>query len=157
MSDPILFNFYLPCMKEVSELNNLNCTVIRMPIYKHFLYILVLFIPLHAQRENIRFRHLTIEDGLSQNTILCMVQDDMGFMWFGTKGGINKYDGYDFTVYKADIYDTTSLSENNILSICKDHNGILWIGTEDGLNRFDPARNTFTRYFHNPDDVFNFI
>ena len=120
-----------------------------------FLFTLIPIFNLHAQWENVRFRHLTIEDGLSQNSVLCIVQDDMGFIWMGTKAGLNKYDGYTFTIYKADIYDTTSLSENHILSICKDHIGMLWIGTEDGLNRFDPEKERFTRYLHNPDDPYS--
>ena len=114
------------------------------------LFVLIPILNLYAQRENIRFSHLSIEEGLSQNSALSIVQDDIGFMWFGTKGGINKYDGYNFTVYKADIFDSNSVSQNQIESICKDHSGIFWFGTENGLNRLDHVRNTFTRYLHDP-------
>jgi PAS domain S-box-containing protein len=108
---------------------------------------------LYTQPGDIRFKHLTIEDGLSQNSPLCFFQDDNSLMWIGTKGGINRYDGYNFTIFKSDIYDTTSISETHILAMRKDYNDILWIGTQNGLNRLDPLTNTFTRYFHNPNEL----
>jgi PAS domain S-box-containing protein len=101
----------------------------------------------------VRFEHLSIEDGLSQNAGLDIFQDSRGFLWIGTQDGLNRYDGYSFKVYKHDPEMPTSISHNSILKIAEDENGILWIGTwGGGLNRYDPATETFTSYQHNPDD-----
>ncbi|MBX7150148.1 hypothetical protein K1X84_00810 [bacterium] len=89
---------------------------------------------LYAQ--SFKFEHLMQKDGLSQNTITCILQDCQGFMWFGTQDGLNKYDGYEFSVYKNDPASKSSLSDNYITSIAEDRNGNLWIGTYNGgLNR----------------------
>ncbi|MCI0695511.1 ATP-binding protein [candidate division KSB1 bacterium] len=102
-------------------------------------------------RDHINFEHLTVEQGLSQNTIQCILQDGKGFIWFGTPDGLNRYDGYGFKVYKPDPGNLQSLSENKIESIYEDRAGILWIGTQNGgLNQFDPATETFQRYQHDP-------
>ena len=107
---------------------------------------------LTAQNNDIRFEHLNVDDGLSNNFINSIVQDSIGFMWFATEDGLNKYDGYDFTVYRHDPNDSTSLSENNIKVLQVDKNGILWIGTNGGgLNAFNPQTEEFTRYNMDPD------
>ncbi len=99
----------------------------------------------------IRFEHLTIEDGLSQNAGLAIFQDSKGYLWIGTQDGLNRYNGYDFKVYKHDPDDPSSISHNSILAIEEDRDGYLWIGTwGGGLNRFDPAADTFIRYRHDP-------
>ena len=101
----------------------------------------------------VRFEHLTIEDGLSQNAGLAIFQDSRGYLWIGTQDGLNRYDGYGFKVYKHDPDDPNSLSHNSILSMGEDKNGSLWIGTwGGGLNRYDPTIETFTRYLPNPED-----
>ena len=101
----------------------------------------------------VRFEHLSIEDGLSQNAGLDIFQDSRGYLWIGTQDGLNRYDGYSFKVYKHDPEDPTSISQNSILKIIEDENGALWIGTwGGGLNRYDPVTEKFTRYQHNPDD-----
>ncbi len=90
------------------------------------------------------FRYLTITDGLSQNSVLAIVQDRQGFLWFGTKDGLNRYDGHSFRVYRHDPDDPTSLSDNAITALFEDRDGRLWVGTERGsLDRFDRARETF--------------
>ncbi|MCB9078861.1 MAG: SpoIIE family protein phosphatase [Anaerolineaceae bacterium] len=105
-----------------------------------------------AQSGNIRFDRISIEDGLSQSTIYAILQDRQGFMWFGTQDGLNKFDGYRFTVYKNDPDDPATIADNFIRAIYEDHDGNLWIGTNGGLNRFDPNTETFTRFQHDPDD-----
>ena len=65
-----------------------------------------------AQSENIRFDRISIEDGLSQSTVFTILQDRQGFMWFGTQDGLNKFDGYQFTIYKNDPEDPTTISDN---------------------------------------------
>jgi len=104
------------------------------------------------QASTIRFERITAEDGLSQNAVLAIWQDSQGFMWFGTEGGLNKYDGYQFIVYKHDPDDPTTLSDDFVSSIYEDRDGNLWVGTRNGLNRFDRATGTFTRYQHDPGD-----
>ncbi|MGE5339919.1 MAG: two-component regulator propeller domain-containing protein [Candidatus Omnitrophota bacterium] len=106
-------------------------------------------VPLTA---DIKFKHISIDQGLSQVTITCILQDRHGFMWFGTQDGLNKYDGYAFTSYKYDNADPQSLSDNYIRVICEDTVGhALWIATRGGgLNKFDPDTGVFTHYRADP-------
>ena len=100
-------------------------------------------IPAHT----IRFDHLTIADGLSQNAVYAIVQDNSGFLWFGTGDGLNRYDGYDFTVFRHIPFDSTSLSSSSITALFVDREGTLWIGTHNGgLNRYDREQARFHRY-----------
>ena len=104
-----------------------------------------------AQKQNLKFDHLDINAGLSQNRILCMLQDSRGFMWFGTSDGLNKYDGYKFTVYKNDAKDSNSISNNFISAIVEDEKGMIWIATRGGgLNRYDKAKDKFTHFVNDP-------
>ncbi|MBK6753770.1 MAG: response regulator [Flavobacteriales bacterium] len=96
----------------------------------------------HAQKNRIDtlllpFRALTIEDGLSQGMVNTILQDKYGFMWFGTKDGLNRYDGYTFTVFRQDPEDSTTLRNNYIHSLYEDKQGRLWVGTGEGLELFD--------------------
>lgn len=88
--------------------------------------------------QNLRFERISVEHGLSHSTVNCILQGSKGFMWFGTDDGLNKYDGYSFTVYKNDPDDPRSLSHNQVWSLFEDSSGVLWVGTYGGgLNRFD--------------------
>ncbi|NLA21745.1 MAG: hypothetical protein GX870_01760, partial [Candidatus Marinimicrobia bacterium] len=100
----------------------------------------------------LRFEHLSTQDGLSHNSIIEIIQDRQGFMWFGTLNGLDRYDGYNFTAYRPILGDTTSLCHNVINALYEDSRGILWIGTLDGLNRYDRARDCFIRICHNPNN-----
>ena len=100
---------------------------------------------LEAQTENYRFEHLSIEDGLSQNLVSSIIQDYRGFMWFGTKDGLNRYDGYSFKVYRNEIGDSTTISDNFITSLYVDSKSRLWVGTRNGLNLFDAKTDKFYR------------
>ncbi len=100
-----------------------------------------------------RFEHLTNRDGLSQNTVFAIEQDRQGFLWLGTKVGLNRYDGYDFKIYAHDPYNPDTLAKGFVRVVLEDRGGALWIGTYDGgLDRFDPATETFTHYRHDPAD-----
>jgi GAF domain-containing protein/ligand-binding sensor domain-containing protein len=100
-----------------------------------------------SSARRIEFRQLTIESGLSQSTINCIVQDSRGFMWFGTQDGLNRYDGYEFKVYEHDRSDPHSLSTNWVQCCYRDQEDRLWFVTNDaGLNRYDPALDRFDRY-----------
>ena len=108
---------------------------------------------LHAQVKILTdYKRLTIADGLSNNSIHCIFQDSRGFLWIGTANGLNRYDGYDFTVFKHEPYDSTSIAFSWINAIYEDGGKRLWIGTAIGLSRFDPDTETFTNYKHDPND-----
>ena len=109
--------------------------------------------PASAQTETITFDHLSLEQGLSQSTVNAIVQDGLGFLWFGTQDGLNRYDGYAITVFKHAAADSHAISDNGIWSLCRDHRGDVWIGTmRGGMNRYDVMRGTFAQYLHRPDD-----
>ncbi len=105
-----------------------------------------------TQVKSIRLGHLSIEQGLSQSTVLTIAQDSSGFLWFGTQDGLNRYDGYNFVVYKPIPDDSSSLSDNYIYCIYVDKYGNVWSGTDDGLNKYNPETGSFTSYKNNPDD-----
>ncbi len=94
--------------------------------------------------ESLSFEHFNMENGLSQNTITSIIQDDYGFMWFGTKDGLNRFDGLAFKVYRYVPNDLTSLGSSYILSLCKDADGVLWVGTDMGLYAYDSMNDNFT-------------
>jgi ligand-binding sensor domain-containing protein len=89
-----------------------------------------------AQKQQIEFDHISVEQGLFQVSVYCMLQDQRGVMWFGTGEGLNKYDGYTFTIYKHEPGNPNSLSSNAIRAMHEDQEGIFWIGTtwRGGLN-----------------------
>jgi len=101
---------------------------------------------LTGQELNYRFQYISTDDGLSQSTINCILQDNKGFMWIGTEDGLNKYDGYNFEFYYHDPDNPNSLSDNWITAIFEDKSGLIWIGTRNGLNRFDRKQNKFDRF-----------
>ena len=101
---------------------------------------------LQAQAPTLSFRHLGNEQGLSNSTVETIYQDSRGFMWFGTRDGLNKYDGYQLVVYRYNAADSNSISDNYITSIFEDSDHTLWVGTRNGLNRFDAGSNRFTRF-----------
>jgi len=99
-----------------------------------------------ATPRNLRFEHVSIEHGLSQESVLTILQDRQGFMWFGTQAGLNRYDGYKMTVYRTDPQDPDSLPDSFINASFEDAEGRLWFGTKGGLARFDAAAGKFVRY-----------
>ncbi len=110
--------------------------------YSIFLLVVISSFPVKAQSGS--FKTLNIYDGLSQNTVLAVMQDSKGFMWFGTKDGLNRYDGYSFRVYRHNPMDTTSVSCSYITCLFEDRSGLIWVGTHDGgLNVFDRESGVF--------------
>ena len=96
--------------------------------------------------KDIRFTRLSTENGLSQTKVSQIVQDDQGYMWFGSQYGLNRYDGYKFKLFKHEPGVANSLSGVYIYSLFKDRSGTLWVGCDEFLDRFDPVTETFTHY-----------
>ncbi len=94
---------------------------------------------------NTQFEHLTTEQGLSHNFVMYILQDSKGYLWFGTGNGLDKYDGYQFTNYRFDPYDSTTLPKNQAFMMWEDSVGKMWVGTSEGTSIFDPATEKFTR------------
>jgi ligand-binding sensor domain-containing protein/signal transduction histidine kinase len=108
--------------------------------------------PLHSRTTSVRFDRITVEDGLSQNAVLTIFQDHRGFIWMGTEDGLNKYNGYDFSIYKHDPEDPTTLADSLVSKIYEDQEGVLWLGTRSGLDRYNPSEDTFTHFQNDPSD-----
>ncbi len=110
------------------------------------LAILLLPDSLFAQNQKMQFEHFKIEDGISQSTVQAIMQDKDGFIWLGTKYGLNRFDGYKFYVYNFSKKDSNTISDGFIRTIFQDSFGNLWIGTNNGLNKYSVEQlpdNTF--------------
>jgi signal transduction histidine kinase/ligand-binding sensor domain-containing protein len=118
--------------------------------YLFLFWLQALSIIAFSQKQHTRFEHFGTASGLSESNVLCILQDSRGFMWFGTADGLNKYDGYSFTVYKNDPKNPNSLSNDFIQAITEDKNGDLWIATSGGLSRYDRRKDQFTRFQNDP-------
>lgn len=109
-----------------------------------FFILLMLFSPAHAAPLTLRFTHLGIEQGLTQESVTSIAQDQFGYMWLGTQAGLNRYDGYRLTLFKNDPANPLSLQDNYIQALHQDEAGLLWIASRSGLDRYDPATQAFT-------------
>lgn len=115
---------------------------IKQNIFK--IVIISLLIIINSLAQNIVFRHITVENGLSNNKVNCVLEDKVGFIWFGTEDGLNRFDGYNIKVYRHQDNDKKSLSSNNIWSIYQDKEGYIWVGTKAGeINRYNPFLDKF--------------
>lgn len=114
---------------------------------RHILLLLFfLLITSTPYAKKIEVTNLSITAGLPSNEVTCMLQDDLGFMWFGTTNGICRYDGYQFKIYRLSDFDGMRMVSNNIRYITKDRNGKLWIVTESSeVLVFDPSIETCTK------------
>lgn len=98
-----------------------------------------------AQETPFPLRQISLKEGLSQTSVTAIHQDSLGFLWFGTEDGLNRYDGYSFKTYRYIPGDTTSLRGNTIFAIAASSGTVLWIAGNMGLNRFDMRTKTFQR------------
>lgn len=103
-----------------------------------------------AQSETFKVDHITVEEGLSQSTVYSITKDAYGFLWFGTRDGLNRYDSRSLKVYKNIEGDPTSLSGNNIHCFFTDVKNHLWIGTNEGISIYNPERDNFTQIKNDP-------
>lgn len=109
-------------------------------------FTIVFFIVCYLTKAQAPFSHLTIEKGLSNNSVNAVYKDRYGFMWFGTDDGLNRYDGFTFNVFKSNIKDQAALMHNRVGSLAGDHTGAVWVGTSRGLSVFDH----YTSRFYTP-------
>lgn len=103
---------------------------------------------LAPSNELLKFKQFSLAEGLSQSSVLCILQDSKGFLWFGTRDGLNKYDGNTFKTYRYNTKDSTSISNSFIKTLIEDSNGTIWIGTNNGFNKYLPNEDRFKRYKH---------
>ena len=97
------------------------------------------------------FERFVLPGGLDENQVQQIVQDSIGFLWFGSKGGLHRYDGHQFITYRHDPGDSTSISGNYVERLYFDSRGKLWVATHGtGLNLFDPETEKFTRFISDP-------
>jgi signal transduction histidine kinase/ligand-binding sensor domain-containing protein len=107
--------------------------------------------PLLAQPAPLKFERLSVEEGLSNAFVWRILQDSRGFLWIATEDGLNRFDGYEFTIFKH--HGPGTVSNNTIWEIYEDRAGTLWVGTYGGgLNKFDRDTHTFKAYQHDPNN-----
>ena len=97
-------------------------------------------------RGQVSFTHIGLEDGLSQSTVLSITQDVQGNMWFATFNGVNRFDGYDFTVYRHETGNAGSIGDNMVYAVKADGKGGVWVGTNNWLSYYDADRDAFRNY-----------
>lgn len=100
-------------------------------------------------QSGINFEKYDIRDGLSQTIVNCVEQDQKGYLWIGTQDGLNKFDGYKFTVFKPDPFDENSIADNYINHVKADKNNNIWIATEAGLSVYNDAKKSFIQFDKN--------
>ncbi len=104
-------------------------------------------------QRNLRFAHVNAAQGLSQDSVMAVVQDQQGFIWIATQDGLNRYNGHEIKLFERDPFDATSLSNNWIFALALAADGKLWIATDGGgINIYDPITEKFSTIRHNPDD-----
>lgn len=111
---------------------------------KILLLAILFFTALHGNAQPHYFRHYQVEDGLSNNAVVCCLQDSKGFLWFGTKDGLDRFDGYTFKVFRNNPDDAKSIGSNFIHTLYADKNNVLWVGTDKGLYSYDETTESFT-------------
>lgn len=120
--------------------------MLRPVLFFYIFFFAGLFNTAWAQQHVFKVENLKSEDGLANVGIQHIMQDAKGFIWFGTSGGLHKYDGHKFTVYRHSLVDSSTISNNDILFIFEDSSQVMWIGTRDGLNRYDRDTGSFTTF-----------
>lgn len=111
-----------------------------------WLFLLLFWIAGAAYTQPYYFTHYQVEDGLSNNAVLCTMQDHLGFMWFGTRDGLNRFDGLSYKIFRNNPSDKSSIGSNAIVSLSEDNDKKIWVGTEKGLFIFDELTESFTQF-----------
>lgn len=113
------------------------------PVKAIFLFIALLLSGSIAKAIPYYFSRYQVESGLSNNTVICSMQDRKGFLWFGTKDGLNRFDGYTFKIFREDALNPNSLNSNFIHTLAEDKKGRMWVGTDRGLFIYSPLTESF--------------
>ncbi|MBB5394028.1 hybrid sensor histidine kinase/response regulator [Mucilaginibacter sp. AK015] len=119
-------------------------------MYKHLIFFILLLCTLSGfgQNQSLKFEHIGTGEGLSQINVASIIQDSRGFMWIGTRDGLNKYDGYTFTTYRHDAQSPQSLSSSMVADIAEDKEGNIWVATIIGLNKLERKSGRIIQYKH---------
>lgn len=107
---------------------------------------------MQAQYTDFKFRVVSGKNNISNQSVKSIVQDTLGFIWFGTQSGLNRFDGYNFEVFYHNPDDSTSIADNYIVTMLLDSKGQLWIGTNYGLSLYNSKKKNFKNFIHDPDD-----
>ena len=116
-----------------------------MPVMRNFVLAIILLCRINdLYSQSYSFSHYQVENGLSNNSVMCSLQDKMGFMWFGTKDGLNRFDGYTFKTFRKAPEVQGSIGNNFIHSLYEDEQGMLWVGTSKGLYQYNRSTEKFS-------------
>lgn len=125
--------------------------MLQLNIYRILLVVLgcLFLMQAHGQYQQYSISNLSLESGLSESSVRDIIQDSKGFLWIGTLDGLNRYDGYNFEVFRHNPQDSATISDNSINTVYEDSKGNIWVGTQNGLNKYNRANNSFTAFYHN--------
>ena len=118
----------------------------RLPIQRYIALLICFCVMCLKAQEQISFAHLGIQEGLSQSTVLSITQDVKGNMWFATFNGVNRFDGYGFTVYRHETGNAGSIADNMVYAVKADDKGGVWVGTTGWLSYYDAEMDAFRNY-----------
>ncbi len=121
---------------------------------RNIFFLFIIIIPKNSicQQPDLAFKKIGESYGLSNSTIECIFQDNRGFIWFGTRDGLNRFDGSRMEVFKPQKKNESSLTDGYITCLYEDSYHYIWVGTRNGLNRFDPHKKKFEQFKSKPDD-----
>ncbi len=129
-----------------------NFVWVRMLHPSHLMLLLILGSAL-GDDNPVRFNHLTVKDGLTMNAVHSILEDSQGFMWFGTRFGLNRYDGSDVKTFLHDPLNEKSIPGTYVSALCEDAENVMWVGTTTGgFSRYDRDLENFTNFAHNPEN-----
>ncbi len=114
--------------------------------YLLFIFFLFILFATNFAQQKYNFEHISIPDGLSNTSVNDIIQDQYGFLWIATADGLNRYDGYNFKIYKNDPSDKNSLPNNTAIKSMVDHDGTLWVCTVAGFSKYNRANETFETF-----------
>lgn len=125
----------------------MDCMLSKIKIKTALLYLTVFFYStLSFANPAYYFRNMAVEDGLSQNMVYSILQDNTGFIWFGTLDGLNRYDGLKYKIFKKENQNDQSIGSNKIFSLLQNSDDKIWIGTANGIYIYDPLYESFSHF-----------
>ncbi|MBC8052580.1 MAG: response regulator [Sphingobacteriaceae bacterium] len=116
------------------------------PINQFFCSLLLVVFGLTGYSQEVRFKRINNENGLSQSNVTSIIKDSKGFLWLATRDGLNRFDGYAMTVYRNDVNVKSSINNNYISKVYEDRSGNIWVGGIEGLDRYNRPQDNFVHY-----------